>query len=483
MMAALRDYRAIWRVTALQRDAGWRKFLGMLALFLMTGGALIAATAAWQHKPVLELALRLLAGIVALVLTLCWAMLYVPGSLAMNSAMNARLLPRQRRRLMQMTVGGWLLTAAFLTAVFGQWAAFPLVATFVLGLALTAGGMAWGMFLTILPITWPMMARALPSAQLSALRLAPDVLGATACLLLLAGAGLRRLYSAGSDAHLSRHARQRERLQRGQRSQAWSQPVESGTAVGRGLLRIYGAALRRDCHPGPQGADPGTMLMHALGPAMHWSTWIAAVVAMLGTSIVIHLVMASWRAAPVLQVFVDAGSPGLAGFLSMVAFSTAQVGQAMEKTRGEQALLRLTPLTGVRRDLNLLLATQLLWRALATWITLSLTVMLSSVLLGGTGVLPSQAALCCVAGQIAMNGVLGDYAGEGGWRMGLALRAAAVALLIAGTAVGIGWLTHTSHWAWMALIAIAVAAFQLRQGWRRMLAAPPAFPARRFSMA
>jgi hypothetical protein len=81
-----------------------------------------------------------------------------------------------------------------------------------------------------------------------------------------------------------------------------------------------------------------------------------------------------------------------------------------------------------------------------------------------------------------MMGLLGDYAGAGGWNLWLGLRAALLAIAQVLAAVVLGRLSGTSVWLWIMVIAIATCVFQLSLGWQRMLAAAPAFPARRLVM-
>jgi hypothetical protein len=146
-------------------------------------------------------------------------------------------------------------------------------------------------------------------------------------------------------------------------------------------------------------------------------------------------------------------------------------------------LLRLTPLAGNAALLNRRLATRLLRQALSIWVLLTVAVMSASLWFDtGPDALLRQLALCCVAGQAAMMGLLSDYASErGGWSIALALRAGAYVLVQALVAVGLGKLTGTTAWPWLIEISLAVCAVQLRLDWKRMLAAPPAFPAGRMA--
>jgi hypothetical protein len=247
--------------------------------------------------------------------------------------------------------------------------------------------------------------------------------------------------------------------------------------VGQGNLSFYRVALRCD----RRRADPAAMLMHALGPTAHWTAWVGAIAVLLLIGGAANIALGRSQGAA-LQAFVDRIAivgPGLLALI--VLFSTAQYGQQLRRTRGEQALLRLTPLAGEAALLNRRLAARFLRQALSIWLWLTVAV-LAVVLpfVSGSDALLRQLGLCCVAGQAAMMGLLGDYASErGGWSRALALRAAAYVFAQALVAMGLGRFTGTTAWAWLIVISLAVCAVQLRLDWRRMLAAPPAFPAGR----
>lgn len=476
----LNDYLAILRVTTIQRDARALRMLAFIGVPVTLVVAVIVGVLAWKHESTLAQSLRALTGIAGLWLTLAWMFLFVPGSLMLNSAANARLLPRQRRRLIQMTAASWLLLSGACTAVLGNWAVFPLAGIFLLGGALTFSGNLGAIALMVLPTNWPFVSRfLLPSWLRDAVTSTAGLWTATALLLLCGARALRWMYPAGGDAHLGKRARQVERLQRMQQGETWTQSVESGTVTGSSALRFYAGALRRDCRA-PQA---GAMLMHALGPGAHWSIWIFSLAVMLVVGVVIRLILAGHDSSSVRDFVEGVSMSGLGGMVSMILFSTAQLGQSIGKTRGEQALLRLTPLAGDQRLLNRRLARQLLLRGMGTWLMLTAAILLLALLIGGTGVLAREAALCCLAGQVSMMGLLGDYARDGGWRLSLALWAGLLAALEAGAAVGVAWLTQTSPWGWMAAIAIAATVFQLQRARRRMLAAAPAFPARRLALS
>jgi hypothetical protein len=477
MNAALQDYRVIWRAAASQREPG-----AVRTLYLTSGavGACALILAVLDDLGGMQM-LHLFVGAAMLALALAWTFLFVPGSIRMNSPINAWLLPRQRRRLMQMTTAYWLLATACLAFAMGAWSALPPVALGVLGLMLLSAGNRHVVTLLVVGGNWPWLARvALPPAW-------GDVATGDAAIALLGALvvpaavwGLRWLYPAGGDRYLERRADQIKRVSRLDFCNEDKQPVPEGMAW-QGNLSFYRIALRCDAGTGRRSADPAAMLMHALGPTAHWSAWIGAIATILLVGGGARLALA-WTHGTDVQALVAqmaAVGPGLLALT--VAFSTAQYGQQLRRTRGEQALLRLTPLAGDAALLNRRLATRMLTQALVIWAVLTAAVLGVTFIIGvAPDALLRQLGLCCLAGQAAMMGLLGDYASDrGGWSVMLGVRAGAYALVQALVAVGLGRLTGTTAWPWLVAIPPAVCWVQLRHDRRRMLAAPPAFPAGR----
>jgi len=224
------------------------------------------------------------------------------------------------------------------------------------------------------------------------------------------------------------------------------------------------------------------MLMHALGPTAHWTTWTGTIATMLLVGGAARIALASTYGTAVQTLLDNTAGVGPALLVLVVLFSTSQYGQQLRRTRGEQALLRLTPLAGDTALLNRRLAARMLRQALAIWAVLTVVVLAVVLLIGGSqAALLRQLAMSSLAGQVAMMGLLGDYAGDGGWNLELALRAAALAAVQALAAVGVGALTGTTPWPWLVAIPLVVCGVLLCRDWRRMLAAPPAFPAGRMA--
>jgi hypothetical protein len=165
----------------------------------------------------------------------------------------------------------------------------------------------------------------------------------------------------------------------------------------------------------------------------------------------------------------------------VILFSTAAFSQQIRKTTGEQSLLRLTPLAGSAPLLNRRLALELLKSALRHWAMLTGAILVTVFLIGGPGELvAAEAAMCLLAAQVAIMGLLGDFAAEGsGWTISRAVQAGFLGFFELFVAMGLARLGLASTWTWLALIAVGAGAFQLQRAWRVMLAAPPAFPAGR----
>jgi hypothetical protein len=463
------DVRRIWIVTTLQRGERTMLMLGWLTLAGAALAGLGAFLAVLSHQRGPLFFPQILAGFVAAWVGLVWMILFLPASIMLNSPANARLVPRQRRRLMQMAAAGWLLICACMSFASGEWAVFPAVGLGLIGYAMMTAARGWAGLLFIVVLNWESLSRhVLPPAVVEAVG-SNAGLWILSLLLLPAGAwALRTLYPAAGDAHLARRGGQ---LKRERRSNPHDM-TNLGPLARLGWAasaRLYGRMLQRDL----RRPRPGQMLMHALGPVAHWSAWTGSMVFILTVGLGVRLLHLS------VSVVMAAG---MSAMTILVLFSTAAFGQQIRKTAGEQSLLRLTPLAGSAMLLNRRLALELLKSALCHWAMLTGAILVAVFLIGGPGeMVAAEAAFCLLAGQLAMMGLLGDFAGEGGWNVPLAVQAGFLGLFELLAALGLSKLSGASIWAWLALIAVGAGAVQLRRAWRGMLAAPPAFPAGRMS--
>lgn len=471
MKTVFDDVRRIWRLTTTERSGSTMTILNGLfltagALFLMAAGA-----AALTHRGNPLLALRVLAGGAGFWLALVWTSLFVPASMEMNTPANARLVPRQRRRLIQMAVAGWLLASIGVAIGYGAWGAFPAVGFALMGVPMLRAGRYGGLLLIMLS-NWSALAeRLLPASLVQAVG-TPAGIALASALLLPVGAWVLRLgYPAGGDAHMD--GRAWRWLGGGNTRSGTTAPVSSRFWTAR---FAYSAALRRDC----RAPRPQAMLMHALGPTAHWSAWSAMLLLMLAIGLAVWASV-GLRGHAALGGFIDwLLGFGMSTTAVMVLFTTAQFPQQLRKTCAEQALLRLTPLAGDPARLNRRLALGLLRSALTIWVLVTGTILLAGWLLGASGFdLLCQLAMCCLGGQVAMTWLLGDFASSvaapDGVRLFLfvlqALVNVGLALLLARLGGG--------FWLVLALLGVLGAVLALVLGWRRMLAAAPAYPALR----
>ncbi|WP_296946173.1 hypothetical protein [uncultured Massilia sp.] len=480
MAATFVDMRRIWGVTR-RRDPATVKFMTGLSLLLTVAIPIVGGLFLWrQHTLPVVLLLRILLGIGAFWLAVVWVWLFVPGAVLMNSAANARLLPRQRRRLVQMAIAGWLLVTLAAAVAIGEWGAFPMVGLYVLGFALMRAGHLQAVALTVLPGFWPALAKyVLPAPFVAAITHGTGLLMLSALLLVAVAWSLARLFPAAGDRHLRRRSEQVVRLSRLDAG-GWGTVGETDSVMTAPGLRAYRAILRRDC----RAPRADAMLMHALGPNAHWSAWIAAILLVAGLNLFAYLVVLV-RGADAVHSFIEGFSwGGLSGLALMIAFSTASIRQQMDRKRGEQALLLLTPLAGDRALLNRRLGTRMLQNALLQWAAITAGVLATGALFGDAGLMLRQLALCCLGGQVALACLFGDFSRTPKLGIVRAVLLGALALFELGVAAGLGWLCGALlpwMWPWLIAISVIAGALQVRHGWRVLMAAPVAFPAGRLA--
>jgi hypothetical protein len=150
----------------------------------------------------------------------------------------------------------------------------------------------------------------------------------------------------------------------------------------------------------------------------------------------------------------------------------------MRTTQGEQALLRLTPLAGQAALLNRRLADAMTKAALLDWTMLTAVLLTAAWVAGADGdILLHQFALGCLGTLLAATSLLGDFARSlpsATWRQFLMI------VLLSGGGAALQWQALGSlFWFGLALASLGGATLLLRAARRRMLAAPPAFPAER----
>lgn len=470
MNAAWNDYRTLWTAAFTQRHPGLLKRLVAITL----PATLLAAAVGWYTEHDLHAVLQLCVAVPGVLCMACWTLQFVPGAVLLNAAPgNARLVPRMHRRLVQMIVAGWIaaLALAFLAA--GTWQPVPLVGLYVIGLTGTRAGRSAGILLAMPAMMWSLLQRQLPAAWL-------DMLGSGTGfaleMLLLAGVAayaINLMFPAGGDRHFEGSRKQVAAIT----CAGWRKGGGSNAAPWL-KWSLYRLALRRDC----RRRSVAALLMHALGPAVHWTLLWWSPALLLGIGLLFRYVL------PVV-LDVGQGAPGLqqtgwvlVAFLGLVLCMNAeQLAARIGKTRTEQALLRLAPPVPPAPGLNRLLAFGLLRTGMFNWAAVTLSVVALAALGGAGGHVEILLALCSLGGLPLVASQLRDFARDGG-RPGWSgvkhmLLAAAVGLPLALA----GYLAGMPFWPVLFAAVTACGAVQVALRWRAMMKAPAAFPAGRMA--
>jgi hypothetical protein len=377
---------------------------------------------------------------------------------------------------MQMAAAWWLAVAACFGLAFTSWTIFALAGAYLLAPTLVRKSRLGSLGLSLLGWMPFVGGRFIDWMSLFSVISAWDkVIGLVAVpvVLALAGRVLRLLYPIRTE---NLALRQLFRID----------PIGglgggvAGKASARQTFRFassrYLAGFARDCRT----ADPGKLLAHALGPTTDWRQEVRGMGFILGMAVLLRI-GAVWFGTALRPLADQVSSLALFGMAFSVAFGTSRYGRRMGQTVGEQALLRLTPLAGAATLLNRRLGAQLLRLALLNWAALTATLVLATMILGaGREVALRELALCCLAGQASMLGLLCDRARGEGQQLRWGVMAAA-SVLLAAAAFVLARMTHASPWAWMIALSVGFAASRLWYDWRRMLAALPAYPAGRLA--
>ena len=221
---------------------------------------------------------------------------------------------------------------------------------------------------------------------------------------------------------------------------------------------------------------PGALLMHALGPA---GQRFHVTLPMVGGAAVLALVRigaaalwpGDWHELPaIVPVMVLLTMGALLGMFAAVV----RYGAGMASFTSEQALVRMAP--GVPRPalLNRALAAQMVRSLLADWLIISalLVALLAGWQVSGGTMLHIGVLMCCPL--VALSWPLRDYAAAKGfnWMHWIGMVGLMCLLAVTGLLAG--------DKAAITLVPAVIAAGLIGVArWRAMLAAPPAFPARR----
>jgi len=359
MTAALRDYQVLWRMALSARQPHARAFLlSVTALAALAVGLLVWIKTS-DAGPALGAAARVVLG----GLLIGYVMYFLSGAAKLNTPAHARLVPRMRRRLMQLTAAAWAggtglaallawgtpLSPAFVLLGMGTWLA-------TLGLVRSghrAGTAAQFMFFPafLVPGSVDFARQHLGHGAGFAM--------AMALMLALAAFTLRTMFMNGGDRHFA--LRTALKLQTERLSPEGQLKARNPN---RFAMRIYLAALRRDS----AGHNGGKLLAHLLGAREHWTQQVLGLGSVALLAGVAVFVLRQVGGETVGGMLTNVAPSFASGFFIASLFEYVRRNTRLIDTRGEQALLRLAPVMPARAAVfNRSLARLLLTNAAIGW--------------------------------------------------------------------------------------------------------------------
>lgn len=468
MNSRLQDYRLLWRAAISHGNP----FGSAIIRFGLPFVVLVVVAARWAtHGAATALAWAWMLLCLALLAT--WAYRFVPGAVQLAAPANAKLVPRARRRLIELFCLTWFLgvLGAVLPSYAEGEAGLMLLwcVGLTLGSALSAAGHKAGTPVLLATFGIAMYGGSLAPA-VSAVLSEPGI-PAPALLLSVGLAALvaRLVFPEAGERHWRMVAR-RARMA----DMAVNPGVQVDKEPGLRSRRWYAATLRRD------GArrDSRRLLLHALGNTHHVDDLVmglgmlAGVVLVLGTFI-------GWRGG---EDIVGGIGWLFACTLFAVPFATSlRLSQLLPVRAGEQALVRLAPaMPSTAPAFNRHFALALLRHGVTGWALAAAAAMLVGVLAGTQrDKLLDLACVCCLMLPM-VAAPLRDYAkrGSASPMLPIVLLAASI-----GVSVILGFAASPVFGSPVlpvaALVSIVFAAIAIRVGLGVMARSPFAFPAAR----
>lgn len=475
MNATLRDYALLWRAALAKRHARANAVLCALALL----SACFVGLLVWfKTSDPLAVGIN---GLRAVFVVMMFAalMYFAPAAIRLNTPANAMLVPRMRRRLLQLTVLVWFTTVA-LSTLLALGTSLPAHLTFLgvgfccimLGLAIS--GHTLGTWIQgLLPLVF-VFGSSIPSAWVEPLGRAPVFALASLLLLALGACTLATMFPHGGDRHFGRQAA---------RKLATDQMTVEGLARRPRTVRLgvwaYGAVLGRDC----ARRDGGALLMHVLGPGVHWTHRILPLVFFAAAAAGVLLALRTLASVDPLAALTNGSWVFASTALLVQVFDYQQRSIRLAFTCGEQSLVKLAPgMPASAGVFNRQLARRLLQTSLVEWAVVSILMLCLLAVAGAPApILAMQACVCFLALPLLATN-LRDHArdsGSGGrwmfqWML-VALGLSFFAGALMRQAFGLPLLQGA------ALASVLLSAMAVAWRWRRLAGAPHAFPVGRLA--
>ncbi|MEW6370198.1 MAG: hypothetical protein AB1584_04635 [Pseudomonadota bacterium] len=475
MNALLRDYWLVWRMALSTRHRRANVFILALAVLV---ALVIGLLVQLKHDdPVLSLGLSL--RIALGVLLASWLIYFVPGAVKLNSPVNARLVPRLRRRLIQLTALVWVLMVATVTLMTLETRLTPALVflgagTWIAAFGLGQSGHRLGQWVQLSAWLFIVFHKHLPPGLLESLQSGTGFAAATLLMLAFAAFALQGMFMDGGERHYA--AREAQVLQTERLTASGQFRERSQVKFGASFYRW---ALRRDC----QAGEPGKLLAHLLGSMNHWSYRAVMLGAFMAISALALAAVRAFAGPELQQMVTDVGWAAFACMMLLPLFENERRNVRVKDTAAEQALFRLAPRLPVSAPaFNRKVAATLLRIALLEWGMLAATVLCLGVMTGASAAnLFMQACLCCMTLPL-VGGNLRDHArrvGPLGWQMLIGL------IVSIGVSFAFGMVAQKATglpvMAGAALTSIVIALVVVALGFRRAEGAPCAFPAGRLA--
>jgi len=475
MKTVLKDYWLVWRMafSSRARHASAIVF-GLSALSAIVVPLLILLK---ENDLLLAAGMSLRMAVTGVVLG--WMLYFVPGAVKLNTPAAARLVPRLRRRLIEVTVLVWALAVAMATLLSLNTklpTALVLLGTggWIAAFGLAQSGQKLGTWVQFAFTGSFVFHRHIPPVLFEGVQHGTGFAVALLLMLAFAAYALQAMFLNGGEHHYA--AREAQVLQ-----------IERMSPTGQFRERrqnrfdasLYRWVLQRDS----AARNSGRLLAHLLGARNHWvnrAVVLAAIVALAGVAL---LVMHAKAGPETRQLVKDIGWMFPLPLLLGAMFDTEKRNVRLKDTAAEQALVRLAPpLPAGAPAFNRKVAVMLLRTALLEWAMLAGAVLCVGVMTGASAAsLFTQACLCCLTLPL-VGATLRDHAhrsGLLGWRLllGFALSLA----VSAGVGMELNRFTGLPPAVGAALASIAIAAVLVARGFRRAETAPYAFPAGRLA--
>ncbi|KQQ91825.1 hypothetical protein [Massilia sp. Leaf139] len=478
MKPVLRDFAMLWRAGLTIRPGRVHLVLAGLTLLAMLVFGLLAWVKTSDPFEVLANCLRAAFAVPAI----GYLGYFVPTAVRLNTPANAALVPRMRRRLIQLTALAWLVTAA-VSALLAAGTTLPMrwpflfVGFWLIAVGLIASGHRAGM---VLLFGFPMLSvfnRAIPDAWLALLATTPGLVVATLLLLAVAAWTLETMFPPGGDRHFKLRAAQKRALERRTMGGQARQP-----GIQEMARSVYNVVLRR----ASARRDSGALMMHVLGPVAHPMQLAVQVPLILAGAAVVMFLLRHQANADILEAVAQGSWTGVSWAQLLLLFYQERRLARLDTTRGEQSLVKLAPaLPGGAAAFNRLFNRRLLGAVMGEWIAISALMLGILVITGASAdIFWRQLCFCCLSLPVLAS-ALRDHARRSvsaissGVRLFLGLAASTAvsfaAAFVASRVLGTPLLPTA------ALVSVLLAVLATGWRWRALADAPHAFPVGRLA--